>query len=309
VAEKQAIAGMLENKIRALAKSLEYTDTPLLSPGTHNIELCFKNGVSNEYVYIERFTGISKRELQIVISPKLDGTKANKITEISNIRSGQEGSKNGKAVKSTQHSGFGNKLPSGNYIGRAWRVPINETLVELENFLKVLLDEGAKSDVSLPKEQSDSSHPEENQEDNKIQYTDFGEAPDDDPNELNTFARKVRKGQAAFREKLVALYGGKCAITGSSPLAVLEASHIFNHSELGINHSDNGLLLRADIHLLFDDGLLKINPDTLLIELSNTLKGTQYWDLNGVKLRDRIDGSSPSKEYLIKKWYSPRKLG
>ena len=44
-------------------------------------------------------------------------------------------------------------------------------------------------------------------------YADFGEAPDDDPNELRTFASKVRRGQPQFRDKLIRLYRSKCAIT------------------------------------------------------------------------------------------------
>ena len=46
-------------------------------------------------------------------------------------------------------------------------------------------------------------------------YKDFGSAPPDDPNELQKFARRVRRGQAPLRRKLLRLYGSKCAITGT----------------------------------------------------------------------------------------------
>lgn len=239
-----------------------------------------------------------------MISPKLDDAAAYKINEIDNVRSGLKDSSKGKPIQGTQYPGLGNKLPSGNYMGRSWRVPINASLVELDGFLKVLLDQDIDKASSNPEKSKNQNQTGEKAVNHRARYTGFGEAPDDNPSELNTFARKVRKGQPAFREKIVGLYDGRCAITDSSPLAVLEAAHIFDHSESGINHSDNGLLLRADIHLLFDDGLMKINPDTLLVEISSSLKDTEYWKLNGVKLRERTDGGSPSKEYLMKKWYS-----
>ncbi|HEX2206797.1 MAG TPA: HNH endonuclease signature motif containing protein [Longimicrobium sp.] len=85
-------------------------------------------------------------------------------------------------------------------------------------------------------------------------YEDFGEAPDDDPARLAQFARKVRRGQAKFRQNLLKLYGGRCAVSGWAPESVLEAAHILLHADSGLNHSENGILLRADLHILFDDG-------------------------------------------------------
>lgn len=136
-------------------------------------------------------------------------------------------------------------------------------------------------------------------------YRDFGEAPDDDPARLAQFARRVRRGQPKFRRNLLALYGGRCAVTGWGPESVLEAAHILLHAESGLNHSDNGILLRADLHSLFDDGLMKIDPSNLTIVLDPSLSGSPYWALNGGTLRPRIDGSHPSCEYLRQRWQSP----
>jgi predicted RNA-binding protein with PUA-like domain len=130
------------------------------------------------------------------------------------------------------------------------------------------------------------------------EYTDFGEAPDDDPAQLASFAAKVRKGQPKFRENLRKLYKDRCAISGWGPPQVLEAAHIYGHSESGLNHSSNGLLLRADIHLLMDAGLLRIDPKTQEIIVSDDLRETEYWEFNGRRLRPRVDGSQPSSEYL-----------
>jgi hypothetical protein len=303
VVEKVAISRDIEKQIRNMARTVGFEDTPLSSSGTHNIELRLKKGIVDEYVYIARFTGITKNELQIVVRPNLDDSYASEFISIPNVHSAQKDLGNGKPVQGTQYPGFKKNLASGNYRGRAWRLPINGSLDELKKFLWVIADKEENEPISEIV-RNNSNESENSVEVVQKHYSDFGETPNDNPSELNIFARKVRKGQSGFREKLIKLYSGKCSITGSTPVSVLEAAHIYDHSESGINHSENGLLLRADIHLLFDDGLLRINPDTLLIELSDTLKGTLYWELNGIKLRTRADGSSPSKEYLMKKWYS-----
>jgi hypothetical protein len=136
-------------------------------------------------------------------------------------------------------------------------------------------------------------------------YRDFGQAPDDDPARLTRFARRVRAGQPQFRRNLIQLYGECCAISGWGPGAVLEAAHILLHAKSGLNHTDNGLLLRSDLHNLFDEDLLRIDPDSLLVVLDPVLVGTPYWELNGTALRLRLDGSHPNREYLRRRWEAP----
>ena len=130
-------------------------------------------------------------------------------------------------------------------------------------------------------------------------YKDFGDAPNDDPTELQNFAKRVRRGQTAFRDNLLRAYGRACAITGEGPEEALEAVHIVPHSESGINELNNGLLLRADPHHLFDDNLLKINPTSLNVGLDDRLRDTSYWQYNGAQLRHRTDGSQISTRYLL----------
>jgi hypothetical protein len=126
---------------------------------------------------------------------------------------------------------------------------------------------------------------------------------DSDEGEANLILRRrARKGQRKLRLKLLELYNSKCAITGYSPSEVLEAAHIVNHSISGINHSDNGILLRSDIHSLFDSNLLRINPESLAVIIDPTLKDTPYWKINGVTIHSRTDGSNPSKKYLHQRW-------
>lgn len=134
------------------------------------------------------------------------------------------------------------------------------------------------------------------------QYQDFGEAPNDDPAELQSFARRVRRGQRRFRDSLLRAYGRKCGISGCSATEVLEAAHIDPHWRAGINSLDNGLLLRADLHILFDEHRIRIHPTTLEIHVSEGLRDTEYAMFHGRSLRERDDGGRPSEQYLQTHW-------
>lgn len=85
-------------------------------------------------------------------------------------------------------------------------------------------------------------------------------------------------------------------MTGCTVLAVLEAAHIKPYLGEQDNHPENGLLLRSDIHTLFDLDLLGIAPDRLEVELHPSLR-TEYGDLAGVRLRCPCD-RRPSPEAL-----------
>ena len=125
------------------------------------------------------------------------------------------------------------------------------------------------------------------------------EASNDDNESTNTSPRKVRRGQAAFKRRLMRLYDGRCAISGVGVEQVLVAAHIVDHALTGNNHSSNGLILRSDLHSLFDSGLLTINPDSLVVSVCKTLNESEYYrDFHGKKLRNRIDKSKPSAELL-----------
>lgn len=70
-----------------------------------------------------------------------------------------------------------------------------------------------------------------------------------------------RQGQQAFRNALIEAYAGKCAVTGATTVDVLEAAHISPHKGTQTNKVRNGLLLRSDIHTLFDLRRLSVTPD------------------------------------------------
>lgn len=134
----------------------------------------------------------------------------------------------------------------------------------------------------------------------KSEFFDF--IPDDDFKTRQLYARIVRKGQFQFRDGLLKAYDFKCAISNHGPTNVLEASHVLSHSESGINQIENGILLRSDLHNLFDDGLLKINPLSYLIEIDSALSKSPYYQFNGQKLRKRIDGGYPNTKYLKRRY-------
>jgi len=93
-----------------------------------------------------------------------------------------------------------------------------------------------------------------------------------------------RQGQQAFRRRLLRAYRNRCAITGTQTSWVLEAAHITPYRGAQTNALSNGLILRADIHTLFDLGLISIDPNTLTVTVSSLLAGTEYAQLEGNRL-------------------------
>jgi hypothetical protein len=98
-----------------------------------------------------------------------------------------------------------------------------------------------------------------------------------------------RQGQPRFRQQLLHLYGGACAITGTCLEPVLEAAHILPYNGPMTNHPQNGILLRADLHVLFDRKLISIDPDGLTVIVSERLMGTYYEQYHGKKVAVPID--------------------
>jgi hypothetical protein len=86
--------------------------------------------------------------------------------------------------------------------------------------------------------------------------------------------RAIRAGQAKFRKDLLSAYGSRCAITGADVDQCLEAAHIADYSGPKSNVVSNGILLRADMHSLFDAGLLSIDPKSNAVTVSSKILGT-----------------------------------
>lgn len=108
-----------------------------------------------------------------------------------------------------------------------------------------------------------------------------------------------RRGQPAFRAALLAAYEGRCAISGCDAPEALEAAHIYPYRGNYTNHVTNGLLLRADLHSLFDLGLLTIDSTTMTAQFKGSLRKSHYLPLCGVKLHlPKSEDHHPSAEAL-----------
>ncbi len=130
---------------------------------------------------------------------------------------------------------------------------------------------------------------------------------DEEKKRLNAQLR-VRRGQNKLRENLFILYSGKCCISGVEIKDTLHACHLIAHAESGNNNSTNALLLRSDIHDLFDANLIGINPDGLKISIKKPLLETEYGEFNGKLLAGRVDNITPDINALNRRWEIFRKV-
>jgi hypothetical protein len=112
-----------------------------------------------------------------------------------------------------------------------------------------------------------------------------------------------RRGQRKFRQSLIAAYGGRCAITGCPVTALLEAAHITPYLGPDTNSVTNGLLLRADLHTLWDLGLIAVDPGTQTIWVSPEVNDPTYQALSGARLSKPAHPSQqPSISALQVQW-------
>jgi putative restriction endonuclease len=116
-----------------------------------------------------------------------------------------------------------------------------------------------------------------------------------------------RLGQGSFRLIVTDSYDRRCAFTNSPVLHVLEAAHIRPYAVGGTHLPSNGILLRQDLHTLFDRGYMTVTP-THQIEISSRIKeefhnGKEYYALHGQKMRLPAPADrKPSVEFL--KWHN-----
>jgi putative restriction endonuclease len=134
--------------------------------------------------------------------------------------------------------------------------------------------------------------------------------------EQNRFGAKYlahgRLGQGAFRVLVTDAYERRCAVTAEKTLPVLEAAHIKPYALHGPQRVSNGILLRSDLHKLFDLGYMTVTPD-LRIEVSPRLKtewqnGREYYAHHGQQLRVQPAdlASRPSREFLS--WHNENRF-
>jgi putative restriction endonuclease len=113
-----------------------------------------------------------------------------------------------------------------------------------------------------------------------------------------------RLGQQTFRLLVADAYDRRCAVTDDKILPALEACHIQPFAEGGPHEVRNGLLLRADLHRLFDAGYLTVDPKTYQVVVSRRLRdefqnGRQYYALHGQAIRRPVSrDAEPDPEFL-----------
>ena len=116
-----------------------------------------------------------------------------------------------------------------------------------------------------------------------------------------------RLGQGSFRLIVTDSYDRRCAFTNSPVLHVLEAAHIRPYASGGTHAPSNGILLRQDLHTLFDRGYMTVTSSHQ-IEVSSRIKeefhnGKEYYALHGQNMRlPEYGDRRPSAEFLT--WHN-----
>jgi putative restriction endonuclease len=146
--------------------------------------------------------------------------------------------------------------------------------------IKAKLSEDSWKEVILG---SDATAIPLSEDDVETDARDFSPGDAEEAKEKVSRAVALRRGQPKFRKKLLSIYECTCAVTGTPFSPILEAAHIVPYMGEKTNHVTNGILLRADIHTLFDLGLLGINQSYEVV-VSSAMKGTEYEGYNGRKI-------------------------
>lgn len=120
-----------------------------------------------------------------------------------------------------------------------------------------------------------------------------------------------RLGQGAFRVAVTEAYGRQCAVTGGKVLPALDAAHIRPYSEGGYHTKSNGILLRKDIHSVFDAGYATVDENYRFL-VSKKVKevfnnGEEYLRLDGKTLRLPIGKPDwPNPDFL--RWHNQNRF-
>ncbi|MDC2958533.1 HNH endonuclease [Streptomyces gilvifuscus] len=89
---------------------------------------------------------------------------------------------------------------------------------------------------------------------------------------------RIRRGQSSFREQLLAEQGEMCAFSGRSPACALEAAHLYSFADTGEHYEYGGLLLRRDLHRLFDLGHITVDPSNALMDVRKHIRAYPLYE-------------------------------
>lgn len=124
--------------------------------------------------------------------------------------------------------------------------------------------------------------------------------PEQEIARLDSYYRTLaRPQQAAFRRLLLDAFGAICTITRNGVAPALQAAHIKPFSSSASDKLDNGILLRADLHLLFDSGDFAVDPATLTAHFSPRCR-SDYSELHGMQLV--FPESGPIGDCFVQRW-------
>jgi putative restriction endonuclease len=114
---------------------------------------------------------------------------------------------------------------------------------------------------------------------------------------------RPRLGQGAFRVSVTEAYNRACAVTEEHSLPALEAAHIRPFAKEGPHEVRNGLLLRADLHRLFEQGYVTVTPE-YVVQVSDRLRhdyhnGRSYYPLRGKRISvPATEIERPTRDFL-----------
>ena len=131
----------------------------------------------------------------------------------------------------------------------------------------------------------------------------LAEIDDQDERKLVKAEQVRREQQDAFRKMLFSAYEGSCAITETDVPQVLQAAHINPYRGRKSQVVNNGILLRSDMHLLYDAHLIAVEPEKLAICLSDRLRNTTYASYVSSHLRLPVDEASHPNRNLLAAHY------
>jgi putative restriction endonuclease len=120
-----------------------------------------------------------------------------------------------------------------------------------------------------------------------------------------------RLGQGTFQAVVLDAYGRQCAITSERAVPALDAAHIRSFADNPVHELNNGLLLRSDVHRLFDTGYITVTPE-YRVEASQRMRedfndGENYLRLHGTRVR--LPGAEierPSRDALS--WHNENRF-
>jgi putative restriction endonuclease len=112
----------------------------------------------------------------------------------------------------------------------------------------------------------------------------------------------LRRGQVQFRDRLIRRYGCACQVSRCAFPALVEAAHVRPYARTSDNSVDNGLLLRSDLHTLFDLALLTVDPICMRVAVHPCVMKAGYTSFEGVRLFTN-GTNGPDRAALSERWH------